>query len=96
VTGRLVTLNSVKEFWIYTLARIALFLVTWGAVTGAWLLIAGEVSPGLTLIIAFIISGIGSYFVLGNQREALAQRVQVRAENASAKFEEQRTKEDID
>lgn len=92
----LVTLHRVKEFWIYTLARIALFLVTWGAVTGAWVLIAGEVSPGLTLIIAFIISGVGSYFVLGKQREALAQRVQVRAETATAKVEQQRAKEDVD
>ncbi|MGA8257063.1 MAG: DUF4229 domain-containing protein [Nocardioides sp.] len=85
-----------KEFWIYTLARIVLFLVTWAAVTGAWLLIAGEAAPGITLIIAFVISGVGSYYVLRNQREALARRVQVRAEGATSRFEEQRSREDVD
>ncbi|WP_232679624.1 DUF4229 domain-containing protein [Nocardioides sp. R-C-SC26] len=85
-----------KEFWIYTLARIALFAVTWGMVAGAWLLVTGEASLGWSLIIAFILSGIGSYVVLQGPREALAQRVQTRAASATTRYEEMRSKEDTD
>ncbi len=95
---RLVTAypEPVKEFWIYTLARIALLLVTWAAITGAWILIAGKVAPGLTLLIAFVVTGIASYFVLRGPREALARRVEERASRAVDRYEEMRSKEDAE
>ncbi|CAN5445224.1 hypothetical protein BH11ACT8_BH11ACT8_20530 [soil metagenome] len=88
--------EPVKEFWVYTLARIALLLVTWGALTGAWILITGKAAPGLTLVIAFVVTGIGSYYVLRGPREALARKVDARASRAVQRFEEGRSKEDVD
>jgi hypothetical protein len=88
--------EPVKEFWVYTLLRLVLFLASLGIVVGAWVLIAGEFNLLVAIIIAFVLSGIGSYFVLDRQREAFARRVQGRAERASAKLEEMRSKEDAD
>ena len=48
------------------------------------------------VVIAFLVSGIGSYFLLARQREAFAQRVESRAQRATAKIEEMRSKEDAD
>jgi hypothetical protein len=86
----------VKEFWVYTLARLALFVVTWVAITGGAVLLVGEPYPVVTLLLAFLISGIGSYFVLSGPREALARRVEDRASRASAKYEQMRSREDSD
>ena len=85
-----------KEFWVYTLLRLVLFLASLGIVIGVWVLIAGEFNLFIAVIAAFVLSGIGSYFVLDPQREAFARRVQVRAEKATAKIEEMRSKEDED
>jgi hypothetical protein len=86
----------VKEFWIYTLLRVVLFLASLGIVIGVWFLVAGEAPVLWAVVIAFLMSGIGSYFLLNHQREALARRVQTRAEAMSAKVEEMRAKEDSD
>jgi hypothetical protein len=86
----------VKEFWIYTLLRVVLFLASFGIVYGVWYMIAGEVPAIWAVVIAFLMSGMGSYFLLNYQREALARRVQVRAERMTAKMEEMRSKEDVD
>jgi len=86
--------GPVREFAIYTALRLLLFLATWGVVTGLWVLISGEAALGLTFLIALVLSGIGSYFVLRNQREAFAQRVEARAQTMSARMEERRAKED--
>ena len=85
-----------KEFVVYTGLRILLFLATLGVVLGAWVLVAGEANVLFPLIIAFVLSGIGSYFLLGRQRAAFATRVEARAERATAAFEERRAKEDVD
>ncbi len=86
----------VKDFLVYTLLRLGLFLLTWGAVTGAWLLIVGEAALGLTFLVAFVLSGVGSYFVLSGPREKLARHVEARAERATARLEERRAREDAD
>ncbi len=83
-----------KEFWIYTLLRVVLFLASLGVVVGVWFLAADQVPLIWAVIIAFIASGIGSYFLLDRQREAFARRVQTRADRAVAKLEEMRSKED--
>ena len=85
-----------KDFLVYTFLRLGLFLLTWGAVTGAWLLIAGEAALGLTFLVAFVLSGVGSYFVLSGPREKLARHVEARAERATARLEERRAREDAD
>ncbi|MFC5176713.1 DUF4229 domain-containing protein [Nocardioides taihuensis] len=85
-----------KEFVVYTGLRVVLFLASLGVVAGAWVLIAGDVPILWALVIAFVVSGIGSYFLLDRQREAFARRVDERARRASSKFEELRSKEDAD
>jgi uncharacterized membrane protein len=86
----------VKEFWIYTVMRLALFVGSLGIVMGVWFLVDDEVPILWAVVIAFLVSGIGSYFLLARQREAFAQRVDNRARRASAKIEEMRSKEDAD
>jgi len=88
--------DPVKEFWIYTLLRVVLFLASLGIVIGVWFMIAGRAPVIWAVVIAFLMSGLGSYFLLNHQREALARRVQTRAEAMTGKIEEMRSKEDAD
>lgn len=88
--------GGVKEFWIYTLLRLVLFLGSLGVVVGVWSMVAGQVPLVWAVVIAFLISGVGSYVLLNPQREAFARRVQERAERATAKIEQMRSKEDAD
>lgn len=90
------TLEGVKEFWIYTLLRLVLFLSSFGIVAGVWVLATGEVQVFWAVVIAFVMSGIGSYFLLNGPREALARKVDTRAQRMSTKLEEMRAKEDVD
>lgn len=90
------TLITVKEFWVYTGLRIVLFFASLAIVIGVWFLVAGQAPLFWSVIIAFLISGIGSYFLLNQPRAAFAKRVETRAERMTAKIEELRTKEDAD
>ena len=85
-----------KEFWIYTGLRILLFLGSLAVVAGIWAAATGDVEMVWAVVIAFLISGVGSYFLLARQREAFAQRVDARARKATARIEETRRKEDAD
>ena len=85
-----------KEFWIYTGLRIALFVGSLGVVAGVWMLASDEVPILWVIVIAFAVSGVASYVLLAPQREALARHVEERAGRASAAFEAQRSKEDAD
>jgi uncharacterized membrane protein len=88
--------GSVKEFVVYTALRLALFLGSLAIVCGLWFAIADEVALFWAVVIAFVVSGIGSYFLLNDQREAFARRVEVRARAASARLEERSAKEDAE
>lgn len=88
--------GTVKEFWIYTALRFVLFAGSLGIVVGVWFLLADSVPLLWAIVVAFVMSGIGSYFLLNRPREALARRVETRAERMSAKIEEMRAKEDAD
>ena len=85
-----------KEFVVYTGLRVLLFLASLGIIAGIWQLVAGEVAILWALVLAFAVSGIGSYYLLNRQREAFARRVDERAQRASSKFEELRSREDVD
>ena len=85
-----------KPFVVYTGLRIVLFLATFGAIVGAWVLVADEANVFVALILAFVVSGIGSYFLLERQRAAFAQRVEERATRATAAFDQLKAKEDVD
>jgi hypothetical protein len=86
----------VKEFWIYTALRLVLFAASFGIVVGLWFVFTDSVPILWALVIALVVSGVGSYVVLNRQREALARRVQVRAEAMTAKIEEMKAKEDAE
>lgn len=85
-----------KEFWIYTLLRLVLFVGSFGIVIGVWFLIDGQAPVLWAVVIAFLLSGVGSYFLLNRPREALARRVQDRADRMTARIDEMRSKEDAD
>jgi hypothetical protein len=86
----------VKEFWIYTGLRVGLFLASAALVFGIWALVADEVPVFWVIVIAFVLSGLGSYYLLNRQREAFARRVDARAQRMSARFERMKAKEDAD
>ena len=85
-----------KEFAIYTAARLGLFLVSYVVIVGVYLLVSGERQIPLfwPFLLAIVVSAIASVYLLRAQRERFAQAVQRRAERASARFEEMRAKED--
>ena len=86
-----------KEFVVYTVLRIVLFLASFGVVVGIMALaFDGQYNLFWAVILAFLISGVGSYFILSQQRDAFAQRVETRAARAAAAFEERKAREDED
>lgn len=86
-----------KEFVVYTVMRVLLFLASFGIVVGLMALaFDGRYNLFWAVILAFLISGIASYFILDRQREAFARRVEARASRASAAFEERKAREDQD
>jgi hypothetical protein len=86
----------VKEFAIYTAARLGLFAVSYAVVVGIYLLVSDERQIPLfwPFLVAILISAVASAYLLRGQRERFAQVVQRRAERASSRFEEMRAKED--
>ena len=87
--------HLVKEFAVYTLLRLVLLAGSFAIVAGIWLAVADEVPLMWVLVIAFVISGVVSYFVLNHPRERFAQRVDERARRASAAFEARKAREDV-
>ena len=85
-----------REFVVYTALRIGLFVTSLVVVVGVWMLIAGEVPLLWAVVIAFVVSGLASYFLLNRQREAFARRVEQRAERVHERFERMKAKEDVD
>jgi Protein of unknown function (DUF4229) len=86
----------VKEFWVYTAMRLALFAASVAVVGGIWLAIDDLANVMWVLIVSLGVSGLASYFVLGRQRTALAHHVDERARRATERFEELKAKEDAD
>jgi ABC-type bacteriocin/lantibiotic exporter with double-glycine peptidase domain len=86
----------VREFVVYTALRIGLFVTSLVVVVGVWMLIAGEVPLLWAVVIAFVVSGLASYFLLNRQREAFARRVERRAERMQERFERMKAREDVD
>lgn len=87
-----------KEFFVYTGMRFAIFLACFAVVSGIWAMVADMSVDQLFLsaIVALLISGVLSLRLLNPQRAAFAQRVEARAARASAAFEERRAREDAD
>jgi uncharacterized membrane protein YfcA len=85
-----------REFAVYTGLRLLMFAATFGIIVGVWLLVGDKANILVAVVVAFIVSGVGSYFLLNRPREALAKRVEVRAARATKAFEERKAKEDVD
>lgn len=85
-----------KEFWIYTLARIGLFLACGVVIFSAWMLIAHEVNLLAVIVISAVVSLALSWKLLEGPRNRFAESVDQRARNASQRFEELKSKEDDD
>ena len=87
-----------KEFVIYTLARLGLFLASYAIVVGVYLLVtAGDRVPLLwPLLVAAVISSIASVYLLKDLRQRFAAVIDRRARAASSRLEAARSKEDTD
>ena len=85
-----------KEFVVYTAMRIGLFVASLLVVFGVWMLLSDQVPVLWAVVIAFVMSGLASYFLLNRQREAFARRVERRAERMQERYEQMKSKEDAD
>ena len=85
-----------KEFVVYTLARIGIFVASYAVIAGVYLAVTGGDSIPLLwpLLLAAVVSAVASYYLLRGQRERFAAAVQQRADRASARFEERKARED--
>ena len=87
-----------KEFAVYTLARIGLFVASYVLVAGVWMLLTGRDTVPILgpFLVAAVISAVASYYLLQGPRTRFAARVEKRASDMSRRFEEARAKEDRD
>lgn len=88
-----------KAFWIYTLARLAVFLVTWGVLWGVAQLVfdgGGTVLNLWVLLVVLIVSAIISVFALSGLRDQVALKLQEKAKAINDRIEESRRAEDVD
>jgi Protein of unknown function (DUF4229) len=86
----------VKDFAIYTLARLGLFVASFAVVAGVWMLATGRDTVPLLwpLVLAALISAVASYYLLKGPRARFAARVDARASAMTRRFEEARARED--
>ena len=90
-------MGSVKPFLVYTLLRTLLFAGVLAVIVALWILIfCKESSIIWPVVIALLVSGGLSYFLLNRQRQEFAEKVDARARRASARFDQAKAKEDED
>ncbi|TIC89263.1 DUF4229 domain-containing protein [Nocardioides sp. GY 10113] len=85
-----------KEFWIYTALRLGLFLGAFAIVFGIWFVAADSVPVIWVIVVAFLLSGVASFLLLNDQRNAFAKKVEARAGKVNDRYEAARAKEDLD
>lgn len=87
-----------KEFAVYTLARLGLFVASFAVIAGAYMLVTGSDKVPLLwpFLAAAIVSAVASYYLLQGPRQRFAARVDARARAAAQRFEEARAREDQD
>jgi uncharacterized membrane protein YcfT len=87
----------VKEFAIYTALRLAMFVACYAVLGLLYVAVFGKTGALVwPFLAAIVISSVLSLKLLAPQRERFAAVVQARAERASSRFEEMRSKEDQD
>ena len=86
-----------KEFAVYSLARLGLLAAAIVVFGGLWLLL-GYAASGfwIPLLVAVVASAVASYYLLQGPRSRFAAKVEERARRATRRFEEARAKEDED
>jgi membrane protein insertase Oxa1/YidC/SpoIIIJ len=85
----------VKAFAIYTALRLAIFVACYAVLGWIYLGLFGKTGALVwPFLAAVVLSSLLSWKYLARQRERFAAGVQARAERATAKFEEMRSKED--
>ena len=87
-----------KEFVVYTVARLGLFLASYAVIAGVYMVATGtrHVPVVWPFLLAALVSAVGSYYLLRGPRARFAARVEQRAANLSRRFEAARAKEDSD
>lgn len=88
--------GPVKEFLVYSLMRLVLFAAAFALIVGIWAIFDDTINLLVVLVLALVVSGVTSYFLLNRQRDALARRVESRAAAASEAFERRKAREDVD
>ena len=90
--------EGVKEFVVYTLARVGLFVASYAVIAGVYMLVRGtdQVPILWPFLAAAVISAVASYYLLQGPRQRFAARVDARARAATARFDEARSREDQD
>ena len=88
--------GGVKEFVVYTLARVGLFAATFAIILGIWAAVTGTLAVLWAVVLAAVVSAVASYYLLRGPREKFAARVEQRASRITQKIEESRSKEDVD
>ena len=85
-----------KDFAVYTLARVGLFVASFAVIAGVWALVTRSTNvPWLwPLVLAAVVSAFASYHWLKAPRERFAARVDARATNMARRFDEAKAKED--
>jgi hypothetical protein len=88
----------VKEFVIYTVARLGLFVASYAVISGIYMLVTGTDSVPLIwpLLLAAIVSAVASLYLLKGPHTRFAAWVEQRAATMTRRFEEARAKEDQD
>jgi Protein of unknown function (DUF4229) len=88
----------VREFVVYSVARIGLFVASYVVIVGVYMLVAGTSRPPVLwpLLAAAVVSAVASYYLLQGPRQRFAERVDARARAAASRFEQARAKEDQD
>jgi len=89
---------GVKHFVIYTVMRLGLLLATFAVVSTVAMLIFGQGALVwfVAMLVAAVISSLLSLKLLAGPRERFAETVEARAARAKVKFEELRSREDVD
>jgi hypothetical protein len=87
----------VKAFAIYTALRLGIFVACYAVLGWIYFVVFGKTGALLwPFLVAIVISSALSWKYLAPHRERFAAVVQGRAERATARFEEMRSKEDAD
>lgn len=76
-----------KEFAVYTAARLGLFLAAYALIVGVYLLMngGGPIPLLWPFVIAVLVSAIASAYLLRTQRENFARAIQQRAERSATR-----------